>query len=885
MSPQQTVAHYRITARLGVGGMGEVWRATDSKLNREVAIKVLPESFAADPDRLARFAREAQVLASMNHPNIAAIYGVEERALVMELVEGQTLAERIRQGSIPPDEALPLARQIAEALEYAHDRGVIHRDLKPANIKITPDGRVKVLDFGLAKAMAGEANPADPANSPTLTLTATAAGIILGTAGYMAPEQAKGKPADRRADIWAFGVVLFEMLTGKPLYTGETISEILASVIKETPSLAALPESTPAGVRRLLGRCLERDARQRLQAIGEARIALETPEPEAAAVQPVRPARGARFWQAAAGLLAVALLAAGVFLWLAYRPALRPMVRLNVDLGPGAIRGVSRTVAISPDGRRIVYSVNSAGTAQLATRLLDQTQVSIMPGTDGAADAFFSPDSQWVGFTAENKLKKVPVLGGAPVTMTGELATATGIRGVAWGADGNLVATLDQWHIYRLPASGGAPPQRIEVKTDRPGGYVSYRWAQYLPGRNAVIVTSSTVRGAYDDGEIGVLSLDTGQHKVVLHGGYFGRYVPTGHLVYVHHGMLFGVRFDLRRMETSGIPVPILQDVAGNLSTAGGQLDFSDDGTLVYLAGSGTSMHAMVWQDATGRQQPLLDGTVSLLAPRFSPDGTRLMTISDGDISVFDMPRGASARVTFNGGVSGHPVWTPDGRHIAYGAAPSGIWWTRSDGSAQPQRLIETNGHASPGSFSPDGRFLAYDEEGTANSRSIRIVPLDLSDPDHPKPGTPQPFEQGSVEQTDPSFSPDGHWLAYTSLESGARQVYVRPYPPNAGGKWQVSSVQGNFPRWSRPRPELYYVAGDGRIMATDYTVSGGAFLPGKPRPWSPNPIPSTGMYASYDLAPDGSRVVVFPPAETTGDTVHVTFLFHFFDELRRRLP
>jgi serine/threonine-protein kinase len=881
MSPQQTIAHYRITAKLGEGGMGEVWRATDTKLSRDVAIKILPEAFAADPDRLGRFSREAQVLASLNHPNIAQIYGVEERALVMELVEGQTLAERVAQGPIAPADALPIARQIAEAFEYAHDRGVIHRDLKPANIKITPEGRVKVLDFGLAKAMAGDPVSRDPASSPTLTMSATAAGLILGTAGYMAPEQAMGKPADRRADIWSFGVVLYEMLTGRHLYTGETISEILASVIKDAPRLTALPESTPAGVRRLLSRCLDRDPRQRLQAIGEARIALEVPEPEAAA-QPVLPTRGKRRWQAVAAVLGLGLLVAAALLWLDTRPVLHAMVRLNVDLGPGAVRGVNRTVAISPDGTRIAYPVNTGGTTQLATRLLDQMQPAMIPGTDGVADPFFSPDGQWIGFTADNQLKRVPVLGGAPTAITEE--RNNGIRGVAWMPDGNLVATLDQWNIYRLPFSGGIRPQRIDVKADRPGGYVSYRWAQSLPGGKAVLVTTSTVRGAYDDGQVGVLSLDTAQYKAVVHGGYFGRYVPTGHLLYVHQGRLLALRFDPGRMQTTGIPVPILEDIAGNAATAGGQFDFSDDGTLVYLPGGDSTMHSLIWLDAAGHQDSLMTGGPSVLVPRLSPDGTRLAMIANGDINVYDIRRGAVARVTFTGTVGGSAAWTPDGKYFAFAGGPSGIWWTRSDGSSQPQLLTETHGHAFPGSFSPDGKLLAYDEEG-GGGRRIRIVPLDLSDPDHPKPGTSETFAESGVEQTEPAFSPDGRWIAYTSVDSGPRHVYVRPYPPNAGGKWQVSTVQGNFPRWSRTQPYLYYVGGDNRIQAVDYTVSGGVFIPDKPRPWASTPIQSTGTYPSYDIAPDGKRFVVFPLSEASGGTVHVTFLLHFFDELKRRLP
>jgi serine/threonine-protein kinase len=437
MSPQQTIAHYRIAAKLGAGGMGEVWRATDTKLGREVAIKVLPEVFATDPERLARFQREARVLASLNHPNIAAIHGVEERALVLELVEGPTLAERIAQGPIPVEEALTLAGQIAEALEYAHERGVVHRDLKPANIKITPDGRVKVLDFGLAKAMAGETAPSDPADSPTLTMRATLAGVILGTAAYMSPEQARGQEVDARADIWAFGVVLCEMLAGRPLFAGPTVSDTVATVLKSEPDLSAIP----AQLRPAIERCLRKDPRRRWRAIGDVRMALEEGPGGAPATAAPTSARTRTLLWGVAAVLGAVLLVAGGLLWRTTRPPDRPLMRFNVDLGPDALTGLNLTVAISPDGRRLVYPVRGPdGKPQLAIRPLDQTQPTLIPGTEGGEYPFFSPDSQWIGFNSGGVIRRVALQAGTPMVAQGTSGSAP--LGAAWGEDGSIVAVL-----------------------------------------------------------------------------------------------------------------------------------------------------------------------------------------------------------------------------------------------------------------------------------------------------------------------------------------------------------------------------------------------------------------------------------------------------------
>jgi Tol biopolymer transport system component len=890
MSPERSIAHYRVTTKLGEGGMGAVWRATDTKLNRDVAIKILPDTFAADPDRLARFTREAQVVASLNHPNIAAIYGVEDRALILELVEGPTLAERIAQGAIPLDEVLPIARQIAEALEYAHDKGIVHRDLKPANIKLTVDGRAKILDFGLAKAFSTDFAAADPTSSPTMTMRATMAGLIMGTAGYMSPEQAKGKPVDRRADIWAFGVVLVEMLTGRMMYTGETVSETLASVIKDQPDLAALPAGTPPAIRRLLKRCLEKDPQRRLQAIGEARILIDeagAPEEPAAPTATAAPVRRGAPWWLVATAVAIPTLILGAFLWRATRPVERPMQQFSVDMGPDALAASRVTAILSPDGTRVVYSARNGASATLATRRLEQSKPTLLAGTEGAFDPFFSPDGQWIGFFDTGKLKKISVQGGAAVT----LCDAGGPRGAAWGEDGFIYGAFDGLRLSRVSAAGGQP----EVLSDPARqGERTHRWPQILPGGESILMTSSAPgRPTYDDANISVFSIKSHQWKIVQRGGYFGRYTPTGHLLFVHNGTLFAVPFDLKRLETRGMPAPIIENLAANAAQASGQFDFAGNGTFVYLSGSMSGGSApIVWLDKSGKKETILPAPAAHpLTPRLSPNGKLLAYSLSGDVYVYDPARGASSRITFDPTASSaYPVWSPDGKHLAFSPIGSlhGIWWVRSDGSGKPESIYDPGYNCIVMSISPDGKRLAYHQPG--KGRDIYTLPLDLSDPDHPKAGRPEVFLDSPGTDVDPAFSPDGKWLAYASSESGDYQVFVRPFPEGAqgGGQAQISSVPGRFPVWSRTAKEIFYVSLDGRIMVTPYIVTGRAFSPGKPAAWSETPIGLTGVNIPLDLAPDGKRFVVFPGIETVAadkSTLHITFLLNFFDELKRRLP
>ena len=891
MSPQQTIAHYRIVAKLGEGGMGAVYRATDTKLNRDVAIKVLPDSFANDPDRLTRFTREAQLLAQLNHPNIAAIYGVEDRALILELVEGDTLADRIAAGALPIDEALPLARQIAEALEYAHEKNIIHRDLKPANIKLTAQGNAKVLDFGLAKALSSEAPPAaSPASSPTLTLNATQLGVIMGTAGYMSPEQARGKPADRRADIWAFGVVLYEMLSGRALYRGETVPETLASVLKDQPTLDALPPEVPPHIRRLLVRCLEKDPRKRLQAIGEARIALEEapgPAPAPAVAGPGRAGTHAWRW-AAAGLAAGLALAAAALIWPAPRSAPGPVYRFSVDMGPEASADESRTAAISPDGSRVVYTAVVNGANLLGTRRLDETRTTILPGTENARWPFFSPDSQWVGFSSLGQLWKVSVQGGSRLAMGG---TGTRLqRGASWSADGNLY-TSDGTQLIAIPASGGTPRTLTH-----PEAGVLHRGAFASPGASGILFTlfftNATGPDSFKNAEIDSLNLKSGEVRKLLQGGYSPQYIPTGHLIYQHDNTLFAVRYDARQSLVEGTPVAVLDDVEDSHSLVTGpsrQFDVSQNGVLVYLSGKSSRPEPLMWLDASGSRALVAAPSQRVVTPRISPDGKRVAFSLGGDLVVYDVDRGSSTRLTVNADAA-YPVWTPDGKAIAFSWA-TGTGWVPSDGSAPPQVLLPSAGFSSPvpQSFSPDGHRLAFHQGlGRIDHRAVFTVALQDTGTGAPKAGEPEKFVETERSAADPMYSPDGRWIAYIAGTLGAYQVFVRPAPgADGGGQVLVSTDAGRFPMWSRTSKELFYVNNAGIILAVPYTVNGSSFVPGKPHPWSQQGIQLNGVNYPIDIAPNGkSFVATLAPGVSGGKSnLHLVFVLNFFDVVKRLAP
>jgi Tol biopolymer transport system component len=908
---------YEVTAQLGVGGMGEVYRATDTKLKRQVAIKILPSPLAADPDRLARFQREAEVLASLNHPNIAAIYGLDEaddvKALVMELVEGEDLAQRIARGAIPLAEALPIAKQIADALEVAHERGIIHRDLKPANIKVREDGTVKVLDFGLAKAMEPISRAPNVSQSPTITTPAmTQAGMILGTAAYMSPEQAKGRAADKRADIWAFGVVVFEMLTGLRLFTGETISDTLASVLKTDPDWRALPVAVPSSLRRLLRRCLEKEPKRRLQAIGEARVQIEdllagTQEDADTIVNEAATPTWRRVlpW-ASTGALAVTV-AMILVLWAPWRKAVLPAsLSLNVELGAdvSVTFGAGDALSLSPDGTVVAFVAqeDAGGSPQLYVRRLAQLQATPLLGTDDAESPFFSPDGQWIAFFAGGKLRKINVAGG-PIVL---LCDAPNGRGGTWIEDDTIVflpnSTLDA-RLMRVSSAGGTPEPLTSLASlaqdDGP-----QRWPQALPGGKAVLFTRGAVGG---EQSIMVQVLATGARTVVQRGGYHGRYLPSGHLVYLQDGTLFAAPFDLDRLTTTGPAVPALEGLASNPGSGAAQFAVSTNGTLVYLPGQSISGVPMQWMDNKGQTTPLRDTPANWSNLLFAPDGRRLaLHIIEGqpDIWVYEWELDKLTRLTVHQGQGRNtkPVWSPQSRDIAFAStradrATLNLYLQRVDATGEAQRLTESRSDQSPASWHKSGKFLAFEEvkqvdgpaQGSTNPRAnsdLMILPMERNEVSGWNPGQPYVFLDGPAQEREPMFSPDGRWLAYSSNESGRDQVYVRPFP-GPGGKSLISTGGGVFPTWSQTKHELFYATPNGQIMVAPYRVEGDAFIGERPRLWSKRRILMRGpVVRMFDLHRDGDRIAFAPAAQAVSvKQDHLTFIFNLFDQLHRIAP
>ena len=883
---------YEVVTAIGAGGMGEVYQAHDTKLGRDVAIKVLPEAFAHDPEKLSRFQREAKLLASLNHPNIATIHGLEDSNgtsyLVMELVPGENLAERVRrEGAVPVEEALTIAKQIAEALEAAHEKGIIHRDLKPANVKLTPEGKVKVLDFGLAKAFAGDTSTEDMSNSPTLSMAATMQGVILGTAAYMSPEQARGKQVTKATDIFAFGAVLYELLAGKQAFHGEDVAGILAAVLRVDPDWSCLPETTPLAIRHLLRRCLQKDRRQRFQDATDVRIEIEDAiaAPKDSGVTQVATAPASKLsWAVAAGL-AVLLGVTSWGWWRATRPVergLRPLARLDVDLGTDvSLAAPTGTDAIlSPNGTRIVY----LSQGRLFTRRLDQPNSTELAGTQGAFSPFFSPDGQWVAFFLTQRLQKISVEGGSAIA----LCEATNGKGGSWGEDDNIIATLNGTGGLSLIPSAGGPPTPV---TDLQNGEITHRWPQILPGGKAVLFTAAAATGAFDGANIEVMSLADHSRKTVVRGGTFGRYLPSGHLVYVNRGTLFAVPFDVDRLEVHGTPAPVLDQVDYNSAQGSAQLDFSQTGNLIYRSAGagGGELLTVAWLDSTGKTQPLLAKPGNYLRPSMSPDGQRLaleiQSESGRDIWVYDWQRDTMTRLTFDGKALA-PLWSPDGRYIAFRTEGAGTSVTRSDGSGKPQPLTQSKNSQYPWSFTADGKRLAFFETDSKTSGDLWTVPLE-SDGEGVRAGKPEVFLQTPAQEFYPSLSPDGKWMAYSSDESGSAQIYVRAFPDRSG-KWQISNSGGAYPMWSHNGHDLFFESLDNHIMAAAFTVKGDSFVADKPRVWSEKQIGGAVGSRNVDLATDGKRIVVLMPVETTEAQKaqsHLIFLENFSDEVRRKVP
>jgi serine/threonine-protein kinase len=886
-----------VSSKLGQGGMGEVWRASDTKLGREVALKVLPEVFAQDPERLARFEREARVLASLSHPNIAGIHGLEEvggkRFLVMELVEGETLAERIGRGPLGVEEAVRIAKEIAEAVEAAHEKGVVHRDLKPANVKLTPEGKVKVLDFGLAKAligdpMSGERSTHDLSLSPTLTQAMTGLGVLLGTAAYMSPEQARGKPVDRRADVWAFGCILYEMLSGRRLFSGETATDVIGAVVHKEPELEELGARVPGRIRRLLERCLQKDPTRRLQSIGEARVALQE-WLENPAADPVAPAAGARRWPWVAAAGAACALVLGAYLgatFLGARSEPEPLRRSVIQVGEnGLFTGFGASAVLSPDGEVLALVTGSGNEGgEIHLRPLDRFEPSTA-ASGGAGEApyqpFFSPDGEWLGYVTPAEMKKVSTAGGAPIT----LCKVDLSRGATWGPDGTIVfAAAPRGGLSRVSSAGGEP-QPLTALSD---GNISHRWPQWLPGGKAVLFTSIDERADnFEGANLEVVTVASGERTIVHRGGYHGRYVATGHILYVHEGTLFALPFDVGRLEATGSQMPVLEGLESTVVQGAAQFDVAENGVLVYASESQQGdPFPVVWVDRNGRTEPLWSEPGLYGNPELSPDGRKLsVSLLRGnnlDIWVYDLGRNVATRLTFDEGYDADQIWSPDGRFIAFssnrGTGNNAIFRKAADGSGETETLVDSGDLPAlyPTSWSPDGRWITV---WTANS-DIHVASVDSR--------RLEPFQATTFGEFNPSFSPDGRWIAYDSNESGRLEIYVRAFPAG-GGKWQVSDGGGALARWSDDGRELFYRTDDG-VMVVEVNGRGSNFEVGTPRKLFEGPFlgGTNGIavggfvFPDYTVSGDGQRFVMFAGREETNRPTSVRLVTNWFDELRR---
>ena len=890
--------------------MGQVYRATDTTLGRQVAIKILPDAFAADPDRLGRFEREAKTLASLNHPHIAAIYGFEKsgglHALVMELVEGEDLSQRIARGLIPIDEALPIAKQIADALEAAHEQGIIHRDLKPANIKVRPDGMVKVLDFGLAKAMEpASATRANAMNSPTLSMHATQAGIILGTAAYMSPEQAAGKAADKRSDLWAFGVVVFEMLTGRPVFTGEDVSHVLAAVLRAEPDWSALPANTPAPIRRLLRRCLDKDRKRRLDSAAAARLEIDealAPSGEGSTVSVTMPGAAwprALPWGVAGAALAGLMLV--LVLWVPWRTAAPPRVtRTTITTsGPAAltITGIDRDLALSPDGTRVVY-VGNSGT-QLFVRVLDALEPVAIASGVAVRGPFISPDGQWVGFIDNaNTLRKISITGGPPIT----LARLDGIPlGATWAPDDTIIFATSNpaTGLQRVSAAGGTA--EVLTRPDHAQGEADHVWPEILPGGRAVLFTITSQTGGLETAQVAVRDLRTGTHKVLLRGGSHGHYVASGlaspkraeregcHLVYVAAGTLRAIPFDPTRLETHGTAVPVLPRLA-TTSTGAGDFAVATDGTLVYVDAPGSlaaNARTLVWVDRTGNEAPVAAPPRAYGQPRLSPDGTRVALASidqENDLWIWDLRRATLTRLTLDPGQDWFPAWMPDGRRIVFSSDRGGqfnLWWQVADGTGVAERLTTSGNGQFPTGITPDGTAVVFFETTPTMGRDLLQLALD---------GTRRatPLLQTKFDERNAIVSPDGRWLAYESNSSGSFEIYVRPFPNVGGGQWAVSTAGGTRPLWSRSGRELFYVGPDGALLRVPVEASGATWNAGTPMKLFDRRYFTGGAAGrTYDVSPDGQRFLMIkaPGTDASATPPALIVVQHWDEELKARVP
>jgi len=889
--------------------MGEVYRAQDTRLKRDVAIKLLPDAFSADVERIARFEREAELLAAVSHPNIAQVFGLEGghgtdghsatgSFIVMELVEGDVL----RPG-LPVEEALTIARQIVDALEAAHDRGVIHRDLKPANIKLTPNGQVKVLDFGLAKMLddsVASSGSAGLSYSPTLSVRATSAGAILGTAAYMSPEQARGKPLDRRTDIWSFGCVLYELLTGARAFEpGDTMSDAIAAVLTREPDFTKLPVTTPPRIRDLLRRCLQKDPQKRLPHIGVARLDIDDARAGVdGSVEAIQTERGSRRRAAVAAVLGLAA-GASVALagaWAAWRPTPPTQARtMRFVITPPVTQPLvsgnpDRNLAIAPDGSWIVYvSGVTGGGGPLMIRAVDRLDATAVGTVTNARFPFVSPDGRWIGFFEGGDLKKVAAGGGAALTICRiSLGPSTAPRGASWGPDDSIVFATSEGPagLRRVPSTGGEPT--LVAKPDAASGEVSFRSPLVLPNGRAVLFTV-VGSGPIQNARIASLNLQTGERKILVHGGSHPEFVNSGFLIYSSAGSLRAIRFDPERLEVSGDPVAVVEHLQANAAGVG-NFAISASGTLAYVSGDGEGGNArtLTWVDRRGREERINAPTRAYVAPRISPDGARVaLDIRDqeNDIWIWDLTRQSLSRLTFDASEDQYPVWTPDGRALLFASSRTGvfnIFRQLANGTGSAEQLtnasLATAGRAlNPWSITRDGSRLIAGEMRPGSGQDISLLGLDAD-------RRLDPLIVAPDVQSNAELSPDGRWIAYQSGESRDNQVYVRPFPDVQAGRWQISTDGGTRPVWARNGKELFFLGRDQRVYAVAIETSGG-FSAGNPTVAVNTPYFTGPSTRTFDVSPDSQKfLMIKAEAGQTSLAPTIVLVVNWATDLRQRM-
>jgi Tol biopolymer transport system component/predicted Ser/Thr protein kinase len=876
---------YEIVAAVGAGGMGEVYRARDTRLERTVAVKVLPAHLSSSPEVRQRFEREAKTISSLSHPHICALYDVGNQDgveyLVMEYLEGETLSERLGRGPLPAEQVLRYGIEMADALDKAHRQGIVHRDLKPGNVMLTKSG-VKLLDFGLAKVVAPASQQSGVTALPTMAhgQNLTQEGTILGTFQYMAPEQLEGKEADVRTDIFAFGAVLYEMATGKKAFSGSSQASLISAIMKEEPApIATVQPMTPPALDRVVRTCLAKDPEERWQSAHDIKSELAwiaQAGSQAGVAAPVVASRRRKdrlAWGVAGAVAGALLAAAATWSVLRSRPAeSRPVTRVAVPIpaGDSFVTDKYSTVAISPDGRRVVYVGRRSDTRQLFLRSLDAAEAAPIAGTEGAYSPFFSPDGQWVGFWADGKIKKVALSGGAPVTVC-DCGVADHMNGATWGPDDTIVFT-QRWagELFRVPASGGAPQPvtKISAKGENRG----HLWPEFLPGGKAVLFTIYT-GGSLEDYAIAVVSLATGEQKTLIKGGTFGRYAASGHILYARGGTLFAVPFDAGKLEVTGAAFPVAEGVSENTNGGAGYA-LSKNGTLLYATGGMLLPEcSLLWVDRQGTAIPVTKIKRPFSKPSLSPDGKRVALTVEAetyDIWVLDIGRDSLTRLSF-GKDDGNPVWSPDGKRVVYQSSQAGaynLYFRQSDGSGSEERLTSDQDASTAVSFSPDGNLLVF-QKIRAGVPEIWVYSFE-------KGSSPRPFLQGPFRRGGGELSPDGRWMVYESDESGKVEVYATAFP-GPGGKWQISTEGGRSPLWAPNGREIFYRK-DKKVMRVAVTTAP-AFSASRPE------LLFEGDYEGWDIARDGQRFLMVKDEAAESAPKHLNLVLDWFEDLKLRAP